>query len=51
MALVADVERFFLMLMKGGAVPRDKWRALYGALSEDLGDAAKQAGPEAFDSW
>ncbi|WP_063588672.1 glycoside hydrolase family 24 protein [Achromobacter ruhlandii] len=32
-------------------VPRDKWRALYSALSEDLGDAAKQAGPDAFESW
>ncbi|WP_148661727.1 hypothetical protein [Roseateles chitosanitabidus] len=28
-------------------VPRSKWRALYGALSEDLGDAAKAAGPRA----
>ncbi|ANN76818.1 glycoside hydrolase family 73 protein [Bordetella flabilis] len=32
-------------------VPRDKWRALYAALSEDLGDAAKKAGPEATDTW
>lgn len=32
-------------------VPRSKWRALYGALSEDLGEAAQQAGPEAFDAW
>jgi hypothetical protein len=28
-------------------VPRSKWTALYGALSEDLGDVAKAAGPEA----
>lgn len=28
-------------------VPRSKWRALYGALSDDLGDAAAQAGPRA----
>lgn len=32
-------------------VPRDKWRALYGALSEDLGEAAQKAGPEAVDAW
>lgn len=32
-------------------VPRDKWRALYAALSEDLGEAAKKAGPEAADAW
>lgn len=32
-------------------VPRSKWSALYGALSEDLGIAAKQAGPEAEQSW
>jgi len=28
-------------------VPRSKWKALYAALSEDLGVAAKGAGPEA----
>jgi len=32
-------------------VPRSKWTALYGALSEDLGMAAKQAGPQAEQSW
>ncbi|PIM52106.1 hypothetical protein CS062_16255 [Roseateles chitinivorans] len=32
-------------------VPRSKWRALYGALSEDLGDAAKAAGPRAEEAW
>ncbi len=32
-------------------VPRSKWRALYGALSEDLGDAAKAAGPQAEAAW
>ncbi|MFY3305230.1 lytic transglycosylase domain-containing protein [Achromobacter xylosoxidans] len=32
-------------------VPRSKWRALYGALSEDLGDAAVRAGPEAERAW
>lgn len=32
-------------------VPRSKWSALYGALSEDLGMAAKQAGPQAEQSW
>lgn len=32
-------------------VPRSKWAALYGALSEDLGIAAKQAGPKAEQSW
>lgn len=32
-------------------VPRSKWTALYGALSEDLGIAAKQAGPDAEKSW
>jgi hypothetical protein len=32
-------------------VPRDKWRALYAALSEDLGDAARNAGPQARDAW
>ena len=32
-------------------VPRSKWRALYGALSEDLGTAAKAAGPQAEQAW
>lgn len=32
-------------------VPRSKWTALYGALSEDLGTAAKAAGPKAEQSW
>ncbi|GHC72585.1 hypothetical protein GCM10007320_08560 [Pseudorhodoferax aquiterrae] len=32
-------------------VPRSKWTALYGALSEDLGDVAKAAGPEAAERW
>ncbi|MFC0260813.1 hypothetical protein CEY09_30520 [Achromobacter marplatensis] len=32
-------------------VPRDKWRAVYSALSDDLGDAAERAGPEAYDTW
>lgn len=32
-------------------VPRDKWRALYGALSDDLGDAATAAGPKAQKAW
>lgn len=32
-------------------VPRSKWRALYGALSDDLGDAAKAAGPQAEQAW
>jgi hypothetical protein len=32
-------------------VPRSKWRALYGALSDDLGDAAKSAGPKAEQVW
>lgn len=32
-------------------VPRSKWSALYGALSEDLGQAAKAAGPEAEQAW
>lgn len=29
------------------SVPRDKWKALYAALSKDLGEAASEAGPEA----
>lgn len=32
-------------------VPRSKWQALYGALSDDLGVAATKAGPEAEASW
>ncbi len=32
-------------------VPRSKWKPLYGALSEDLGEAAKKAGPQAEQSW
>lgn len=32
-------------------VPRSKWSALYGALSDDLGVAAKNAGPEAEAAW
>lgn len=32
-------------------VPRSKWKALYGALSQDLGDAAKAAGPQADKVW
>ncbi|MFY3647030.1 glycoside hydrolase family 104 protein [Achromobacter xylosoxidans] len=32
-------------------VPRDKWRALYAALSDDLGDAAQKAGPDAYGAW
>lgn len=32
-------------------VPRSKWRALYAALSEDLGDAARAAGPQAEQAW
>lgn len=32
-------------------VPRSKWRALYGALSDDLGTAAEQAGPQAQQAW
>lgn len=32
-------------------VPRSKWRALYAALSDDLGDAASAAGPQAQQAW
>ena len=32
-------------------VPRSKWTALYGALSDDLGTAAQAAGPEASHAW
>ncbi|PPA76494.1 hypothetical protein C4E15_06785 [Achromobacter spanius] len=32
-------------------VPRSKWTALYAALSNDLGDAAQKAGPDAYGAW
>ena len=32
-------------------VPRSKWRALYAALSDDLGEAAAAAGPQARQTW
>jgi hypothetical protein len=32
-------------------VPRSKWTALYGALSDDLGVAAADAGPQAEQAW
>lgn len=32
-------------------VPRSKWSALYAALSEDLGDTAATAGPQAKQAW
>lgn len=32
-------------------VPRSKWRALYAALSDDLGGAAEAAGPQAQQAW
>lgn len=32
-------------------IPRSKWSALYGALSQDLGDAAQAAGPQAANAW
>jgi hypothetical protein len=32
-------------------VPRSKWRALYAALSDDLGGAAQAAGPQAEQAW
>lgn len=32
-------------------VPRSKWKALYGALSEDMRSAAQQAGPDAEHAW
>lgn len=32
-------------------VPRSKWSALYGALSDDLGVAARNAGPDAEAAW
>lgn len=33
------------------SVPRSKWKALYGALSKDLGEAANEAGPEAIGAY
>ncbi|MCL4182835.1 MAG: hypothetical protein KJ011_05250 [Burkholderiaceae bacterium] len=32
-------------------VTRGQWKALYGALSDDLGAAANAAGPQARDAW
>lgn len=32
-------------------VPRSKWRALYGALSQDMRAAAEAAGPKAVAAW
>jgi hypothetical protein len=32
-------------------VPKSKWKALYAALSDDLGTAAKAAGKDATDAW
>ena len=32
-------------------VPRSQWKALYGALSEDLRGAASNAGPQAMRAW
>lgn len=32
-------------------VPRSKWSALYGAISQDLGKAAEEAGPRAVQVW
>lgn len=32
-------------------VPRASWRKLYSALSDDLGEAAKQTGPAAEQAW
>lgn len=32
-------------------VPKAQWKRLYGALSQDLGDAAKAAGPKAEQAW
>lgn len=32
-------------------VPRDKWTALYAALSDDMKAAAEQQGPEAMRAW
>lgn len=33
------------------SVPRNKWKTLYGALSQDLETAARQAGPAAYAKW
>lgn len=33
------------------SVPKSKWKALYAALSDDLGTAAKQQGKRAEDAW
>lgn len=41
-------------LSEGGLtadVPKSKWKALYSALSDDLGEAAANAGPEAQQAW
>lgn len=35
----------------GADVPRSKWNPLYGALSQDMGVAAHDAGPEAQQAW
>lgn len=32
-------------------VPRDKWKELYAALSDDLRNVADEAGPDAFKAW
>ena len=32
-------------------VPRSKWKALYSALSSDLGTAAEKTGPDALKAW
>lgn len=32
-------------------VPKSKWKAFYAALSEDMGGAAKAAGPQAEQAW
>jgi hypothetical protein len=32
-------------------VPKAQWKRLWGAMSQDLGDAAKTAGPKAQQSW
>jgi hypothetical protein len=32
-------------------VPRSKWRALYGALAQDMRAAAEEAGPQAVRAW
>ena len=33
------------------SVPKSKWKALYAALSDDLGAAAEKSGPEAVRTW